>query len=196
MSESERSPKRQRTSLSPASPPYHLTKQEPRPKPFVQHPQTPQSPSRMSAGHGSPTSFSQTIPTPPQTAGLASQSSTITAEPHQSVNVAQKSPVSMPSGSADDIQMTTGDDVRTSEVADHRHTDHDRTAREIQDLADSLKRQIPLLCQMCKTTYDPCSLVYQSFVDTVRDIQRTQSPPLILQKTWSRCTISAALRLA
>lgn len=144
MSVSERSPKRQRGegSFSPASPPYHLTKQDVQTKPFVSHPQTPPSPSHMSSAtyHGSP-QYHQAFPTPPSTAGLSNHmpNSSLrgSVEPAGNPqNTSQNTPVSIVRDGDMDVHMQHGTDASAREdtvmidAHDYRRSDHEREGEQ------------------------------------------------------------------
>jgi len=156
MSIEERPAKRQRSSLSPASPPYHLSKSDSQARRTSLPPHTPPSPSRMYSGHASPKPFAQTFPTPPHTAGLSSQSVTapMTApETSQSTAItSQDTPISL-SMSRDgdrDTQMTEVEDTQMIDAADHRRTDHERHSRLGDSGIQGLLGPLPLLCQTRK----------------------------------------------
>lgn len=164
MSTLERSPKRQRGSgsFSPASPPYHLTKAgEPQIKKSDPHPQTPQSPSRMSSTyHVSP---QQTFPTPPSTAGLSSQmpnsSMRASVEPsQQATNTSQNTPMSLIREGDGDTQMHDSvmtnakeDAVMADTDTDHRRSDHERQGQAGESDSSSLAAKAGPLQLLCQT---------------------------------------------
>jgi len=154
MDSSERSPKRQRSSLSPASPPYHQFKGDLQTKQAALPPQTPTSPSRLSnANHGSPRTYSQTFPTPPHTAGLSSHMPNSSAVHPDSTQTSQDTPLLMTlSRDGDqDIQMTEQMDAVAGEGQERSRSDHDRqeTAGEaMMEGVQSVMDSIPLLCEL------------------------------------------------
>lgn len=152
MSLEGRPAKRQRSSLSPSSPPYHLGKLEEPVRRSLQPPRTPQSPLRMSSEqHASSGTDGQTIPTPPHTAGLSSHATDTTG-----LAASQDTPVSMALSRDGDRDVRTGgqDDTVMTDAADHRRTDHERQ----EEMEASEEREpigpLPLLCQTCKTSLD------------------------------------------
>jgi len=163
MSTNDNLVERRRLSLSPASPPYHLTKQEVT-KPSVRHPQTPQSPTRMSTGHASPTNIPQSFSTSPQTTvnnSFAASSSIGGAEAGQIPGLtSQGTPMSMTMSRDGERegQATAQVDTEMKDADDHRRTDHERNHK---------MDHMPLLCQTCKAAPNDSAL---TFIDRVTSV--------------------------
>lgn len=151
MSTSERPAKRQCGSFSPASPQYRFTKTEGTAT-VSQHPQTPQSPVRMSSTyHGSPSDKQQTFPTPPSTAGY-NMTSSISGASDSSAQVttpAQHTPASLNKDGDSHMQDAGMDqgDTEMSDAPDHRRSDHERQPSASRE---KKPRAFQLLCQTRK----------------------------------------------
>ncbi|KAK4987776.1 hypothetical protein LTR66_007502 [Elasticomyces elasticus] len=172
MSSDERSPKRLRGSYSPASPPYHLTKLDQHTKQFLQSPQTPPSPPRMSSMYhvSSEHTDSHTFPSPPASGRASSRTQWQRNELRVKENLPgaadSQDNVSAPMQDNDgDAQMqdqlsdVNVEDAATANAATHMHTNHDRELGTFQasssNIDDSSRQNADMrpLYKLCETLH-------------------------------------------